>query len=144
MRDGLGRTGGVLAIGLSALWALPAAGVMVFGVALLVSGRESTFDDEGFAEFFGGSMVVAGLVVLACAIAGIVLGRNLRRGRNGARVGLAALFGLFTLVSGSFLASVFADKTGVQPGGLIGFGLNTAICLVVVFSAVFGRPGSPR
>jgi hypothetical protein len=126
-------------MGLSALWALPAAGLTVFGVALLVSGRESTYDDEGFAEFFGGSMVVAGLVVLACAIAGIILGRNLRRGRNGARVGLAVLFGLFTLVSGSFLASVFADETGVQPGGLIAFGLNTAICVVVVVSALFGR-----
>lgn len=125
-------------MGLSTIWALPAAGVLVFGVALLVSGRDSTYDDEGFAEFFGGSMVVAGLVVLACAIAGIILGRNLRRGRGGARVGLAVLFGLFTLVSGSFLASVFADETGVQPGGLLGFGLNTAVCVAVVFSALFG------
>lgn len=127
-----------MAIGLSALWALPAAGFMAFGVALLVSGRDSTYDDEGFAEFFGGSMAVTGLFVLACAIAGIVLGRNLRRGRSGARAGVAVLFGLFTLVSGSFLASVFADETGVHPGGLIAFGLNTALCVVVVFSALFG------
>jgi ABC-type Fe3+ transport system permease subunit len=139
MRRGLSQSGGALAIGLSALWALPAAGFMVFGVLLLLSGRDSTYDDEGFAEFFGGSMAVAGLFVLACAIAGILLGRNLRKGRSGARAGLGVLFGLFTLVSGSFLVSVFADETGVTPGGVVGFGLNTAICVFVVFAALFGR-----
>lgn len=139
MRSGLARTGGGLAIGLSVLWSLPGAGLIVFGVALLVSGRDSDVSD-GFAEFFGGSMAVVGALVLLSAIGGIVLGRNVRRGRNRARVGLAALFALFALVSGSFLASSFADESGVDPGGVVGFGLNTAICLAVVVSAVIGRP----
>ena len=138
MRNGLARTGGALAIGLSAIWTLPAAGLIVFGVALLVTGRESDVED-GFAEFFGGSMAFAGALVLVCAVGGILLGLRVRRGRNGARFGLAALFTLFSLVSGSFLASVFADDSGVEPGGVVGFGLNTAVCVAVVVSALVGR-----
>lgn len=139
MRRGLSRTGGALAIALSALWSLPAAGLIVFGVALLVSGRESDASD-GFAEFFGGGMAVVGALVLVCAVGGIVLGVRVRRGGNGARFGLAGLFTLFALVSGSFLASAFADESGVDPGGVVGFGLNTVICLAVVVSALAGRP----
>lgn len=138
MRKGLARTGGALAVGLSAIWALPAAGLIVFGVALLLSGRESDAD-EGFAEFFGGSMVFVGALVLVSAIGGIVLGLRVRRGRNRARFGLAALFAVFTIVSGSFLASVFADDLGVEPGGVIGFGLNTAVCIAIVVSALVGQ-----
>lgn len=138
MRRGLARTGGALAIGLSALWTIPAAGFIVFGVMLLLSGDDS--DTEGFAEFFGGSMAGVGVLVLAGAVGGIVLGVRLRRGRNGARVGLILLFTLFALVSGSFLVSAFADETGVDPGGVAAFGLNTAICLAVVLSALLGRP----
>lgn len=128
----------MLAIGLSALWTIPAAGFIVFGVLLLLSGDSS--DTEGFAEFFGGSMAGVGVVVLAGAVGGILLGVRLRRGRNGARAGLAVLFTVFALVSGAFLASAFADDTGVDPGGVAGFGLNTAVCLAVVVAAVFGRP----
>jgi hypothetical protein len=73
-------------------------------VALLLSGRESDAD-EGFAEYFGGSIAVAGALVLVSAVGGIVLGARMRRGSNRARFGLAALFALFTLVSGSFLVS---------------------------------------
>lgn len=139
MRQGLARTGSVLAVGLSAIRLLPATGLIGLGVALLLSGRESDADD-GFVGFFGGSMAVAGGLVLVSAVAGIVLGARLRRGRNGARFGLAALFALFTLVSGSFLASAFADEAGVDPRGVVCFGLNTAVCLVVVVSALIGRP----
>ena len=138
MRNGLARTGGALAVGLSAIWTLPAAGLIVFGVALLVTGRESDVED-GFAEFFGGSMAFAGALVLVCAVGGVLLGLRVRRGRNGARFGLAALFALFSLISGSFLASVFADDSGVEPGGVVGFGLNTAVCVAVVVSALVGR-----
>jgi FtsH-binding integral membrane protein len=140
VRGGFSRAGGSLAIGLSAIWSLPAVGLIVFGVALLVSGRESDAD-EGFAEFFGGSMAVVGALVLAGAIGGIVLGLRVRRGRNRARFGLAALFAVFALVSGSFLVSAFADTSGVDPGGVVGFGLNTAICLTVVLAALIGRQG---
>lgn len=139
MRNGLARTGGGLAIGLSVLWSLPGAGLVVFGVALLVSGRQSDASD-GFAEFFGGSMAVVGALVVVSAVGGIVLGRKVRRGGSRARFGLAALFALFALVSGSFLASSFADESGVDRGGVVGFGLNTAICLAVVVSVVLGRP----
>ena len=139
MRHGLARTGSLLAVGLSAVWVLPALGLIGFGVALLLSGRESNAND-GFAEFFGGSMAVAGALVLASAVLGILLGARVHRGRNGARFGLAALFALFTLVSGSFLASALADESGVDPGGVVLFGLNTAICLAVVVSALIGRP----
>lgn len=135
MRHGIARTGGALAIGLSALWTIPAAGFIVFGVLLLLSGDDR--DTEGFAEFFGGGMAGVGVVVLASAVAGILLGLRLRRGRTGARVGLVLLFTLFALVSGSFLASAFADETGVDPGGVVAFGLNTAVCLAVVVSALF-------
>jgi uncharacterized integral membrane protein len=138
MRQGLARTGGVLAIGLSALWTIPAAGFIVFGVLLLFADDDG--DTEGFAEFFGGSLAGVGVLVLACAVGGILLGIRLRRGRDGARVGLALLFTLFALVSGSFLASSIADDTGVDPGGVVAFGLNTAICLVVVLAALVGRP----
>jgi hypothetical protein len=116
MRQGLARTGSVLAVGLSAIWLLPATGLIGLGVALLLSGRETDADD-GFAEFFGGSMAVVGALVLVSAVGGIVLGARLRRGSKGARFGLAALFALFTLVSGSFLASAFADESGVDPRG---------------------------
>jgi hypothetical protein len=141
MREGLGRTGGALAIVLSAIWALPAAGFMVFGVLLFLSGRgdEASVDAEGFAEFFGGSMAVVGLIVLAGAVAGVLLGVRVRRGRNGARVGLVLLFIPFALVSGSFLASAFADDTGVEPGAVVMFGVNTAICLAVIVCAIAGR-----
>lgn len=138
MRHGLARTGGALAIGLSALWTIPAAGSIVFGVLLLLSGDSS--DTEGFAGFFGGSLAGVGVLVLAGAVGGILLGRRLRRGQNGARTGLAVLFIVFALVSGAFLASSFADDTGVDAWGVAGFGLNTAICLAVVVAAVFGRP----
>lgn len=138
MRNGLARAGSALAIGLSAIWTLPAAGLVVFGVALLVTGRESDAED-GFAEFFGGSMAFVGALVLVCAVGGILLGLRVRRGRSGSRFGLAALFALFALVSGSFLVSVFADETGVDPGGVVGFGLNTAVCVAVVVSALAGR-----
>lgn len=138
MRNGLARAGSALAIGLSAIWTLPAAGLVVFGVALLATGRESDAED-GFAEFFGGSMAFVGALVLVCAVGGILLGLRVRRGRNGSRFGLAALFALFALVSGSFLVSVFADDSGVEPGGVVGFGLNTAICVAVVVSALVGR-----
>jgi hypothetical protein len=67
MRQGLTRTGGALAIGLSAVWSLPALGLIGFGVALLLTGRESDASD-GFAEFFGGSMAVVGALVLASAL----------------------------------------------------------------------------
>ena len=142
MRRGLARTGGALAVGLSAIWSLPAAGLIVFGVALVLSGRESDASD-GFAEFFGGSMAVVGVLVLVGAVGGILLGLRVRRGSNRARFGLAALFTVFALVSGSFLASAFADESGVDPGGVVGFGANTAICLAVVVSALIGRPDSP-
>ena len=140
MRNGLTRTGGVLAIGLSGVWALLAAGLTVFGVALLVSGDDTTADDGGLIEFLGGSFAVVGLIVLAGAIGSILLAVRIRRGRNGARVGLGILFALFSLVSASFLASVFADDTGVDPGGVVVFGLNTAICLAVLLSVLIGRP----
>jgi FtsH-binding integral membrane protein len=140
VRGGFTRAGGALAVGLSAIWSLPAVGLVVFGVAVLVSGRESDAND-GFAEFFGGSMAGVGALVLVGAVGGIVLGLRVRRGRNGARFGLAALFALFALVSGSFLASSFADTSGVDPGGVVGFGLNTAICLAVVVSALIGTRG---
>jgi ABC-type Fe3+ transport system permease subunit len=142
MRRGLARTGGTLAIGLSALWALPAAGFIVFGVLLFLSGNDSdvSVGDEGFAEFFGGSLAVVGLFVLAGAVGGIVLGIRIRRGRNGARVGLGLLFTLFALVSGSFLASAIADDFGVDPSSVAVLGLNTAVCVFVVVSALFGRP----
>jgi hypothetical protein len=139
MRHGLARAGGGLAIGLSAIWSLPAAGLIVFGVAVLLSGRGNDAND-GFAEFFGGGMAVVGALVLVSAVGGIVLGVKVRRGANPARFGLAALFALFALVSGSFLASAFADESGVDPGGVVGFGANTAICLAVVVSALIGRP----
>jgi hypothetical protein len=139
MRQGLARTGGALAIGLSAIWSLPALGLIGFGVALLLTGRESDATD-GFAEFFGGSMAVVGALVLASAVGAIVLGVRVRRGRDRARFGLAALFILFTLVSGSFLVSVFADEFGVDPQGVVGFGLNTAVCLAVVVFTLLGRP----
>jgi hypothetical protein len=131
-----------VAVVLSALWALPAAGLIVFGVLLFLSGRgdEASVDSEGFAEFFGGSMAVLGALVLAGAVGGILLGVRLRRGRNGARVGLALLFALFAAVSGTFLASALADEFGAEPGGVIGFGLNTAACLAVLVCAVAGRP----
>jgi hypothetical protein len=139
MRRGLGRTGGALAVGLSAIWSLPAGGLIVFGIALLLSGRESDASD-GFAEFFGGSMAVVGALVLVSAVGGIVLGLRVRRGNNGARFGLAALFTLFALVSGTFLVSVFADESGVDAGGVVGFGLSTAICTAGVLAAILGRP----
>jgi ABC-type Fe3+ transport system permease subunit len=126
-------------VGLSALWSLPAMGLIGFGVAVLLSGRENDTTD-GFAEFFGGSMAVVGALVLLSAVGGILLGLRVRRGRNRARFGLAALFAIFALVSGSFLASSFADESGVDPGGVVGFGLNTAVCLAVVISALIGRP----
>lgn len=130
-----------MAIALSAIWALPAAGFVVFGVLLFVSGRgdEASVDSEGFAEFFGGSMAVLGLLVLAGAIGGILLGNKLRKGRNGARAGLILLFLLFTLVSGSFLVSVFADESGVKPGGVLMFGGNTALCVAIMGCALFAR-----
>lgn len=134
----MSRAGGALAVGLSALWALPAAGFMVFGVLLFLSGRDSDVDTEGFAEFFGGSMAVLGLLVLAGAVGGILLGIRVRRGRDGARVGLGLLFAVFAFVSGMFLASAFADDSGVDPGGVIGFGLNTLACVAIVLSTLVG------
>ncbi len=137
-----GRAGVTVAIVLSVLWALPASGLIVVGVMLLLSGRESdtTVDVEGFAEFIGGSLAVAGAIVLASAAAGILLGVMLRRGRTGARIGLTLLFGLFAAVSGMFLASAFADESGVDPGGVAAFGLNPALCLAVVVLALAARP----
>jgi hypothetical protein len=132
------RAGGALAVGLSTLWALPAAGSVVFGVLLFLSGRDSDVDTEGFAEFFGGSMAVLGLLVLAGAVGGILLGIRVRRGRDGARVGLGLLFAVFAFVSGMFLVSSFADDSGVDPGGVIGFGLNTLACVAIVLSTVVG------
>jgi hypothetical protein len=127
-----------MAVALSAIWALPAAGFIPFGVLLFVSGRgdEASVDSEGFAEFFGGSMAVLGGLVLACAIGGILLGVRLRRGRN-ARVGLVLLFLLFAMISGMFLASALADDLGVEPGGVALFGANTFVCLAVVVCALF-------
>ena len=141
MRGGWNRVGGTLAIVLSAIWTLPAAAFIVFGVLLLASGRDddASVDFEAFAEFFGGSLAVVGLVVLAGAIGGIVLGVRLRR-RNGGRLGLVLLFVLYALVSGMFLASALADDTGVEPGGVAMFGLNTAVCLAVVVCAVAAGP----
>jgi hypothetical protein len=141
MRQGLSRTGGTLAVVLSVLWTLPAAGLTVFGVLLLLSGRDSdaTVDAEGFAELLGGGLGVVGAVVLACAVAGVVLGLRVRRGRGGGRLGLGLLFALFTLVSASFLATSVADESGVDVGGVAGFGLNTAVGLAVVLSTVVGR-----
>lgn len=141
MRQGLSRTGALLAVVLSAIWALPAAGLIVFGVLLLLSGRDDEMGDaEGFAEFFGGSMAGVGVLVLACAVGGVLLGRRVRRGHDGGRVRLGLLFTLFALVSGAFLASSFADESGVDPAGVVGFGLNTAACVAIVLSTVFGRP----
>jgi hypothetical protein len=110
-------------------------------VLLLISGRDTdtTIDVEGFTEFIGGSLAVAGAIVLAAAIGGILLGVRLRRGRS-ARTGLVLLFGLFAAVSGSFLASAFADESGVHAGSVLGFGLNTALCLAVVVLALAARP----
>ena len=143
MRRGLARTGGALAIGLSALWAFLAAGFILFGALLFLSGNDSdvSVGDESFAEFFGGSMAVVGMIMLAGAVGGILLGVRVRRGRNGARIGLGLLFTLYALVSGAFLASAIADDFGVDPGGVGVFGLNTAICVAVVVSTLFGQPG---
>ena len=140
VRRGLSRAGATLAVGISALWAIPAAGFMVFGVLLFVSGRDSDVDTEGFAEFFGGSMAVLGLMVLAGAVGGILLGLKVRRGPDGGRVGLGLLFTLFAVVSGMFLALAFADDTGVDPGGVVAFGLNTLACVIIVVSAMVGAP----
>lgn len=138
MRSGAGRSGGLLAIVVSALWALPAAAALVVGVLLLLSGRtdDATLDVEGFAQFVGGGLAAAAAIVLAAAATGVVLGVKLRRGRSGARIGLAVLFALFAAVSGMFLAASLADSSGVDVGGVIGFGLNTAACLAVVVLAM--------
>jgi len=133
MRRGLGRTGGTLAVGLSALWSVLGAGLIVFGVLLFGSSDDG--DPEGFLRGFGGGLAFVGALVLACAVGGIVLGIRLRRGRGG-RLGLGLLFALFSLVSGSFLAASFADESGVDAGGVVGFGMNTAVCVAVVICSM--------
>jgi hypothetical protein len=141
VRPGNGRVGGWVAIVLSALWALPGVALVAVGALVVLSGRgdSRTVDMEGFAEFIGGSLAVAGGVVVAGAAAGILLGVRLLRGRSGARVGLVLLFGLFALVSGSFLTSALADSSGVDLGAAVGSGLNTAACLAVVVLALLAR-----
>src|SRR3954454_10504842 len=135
------RAGGWLAIVLSSLWALPGVALVVVGVVVLLSGRGDTgaVDMEGFAQFVGGSLAVAGAAVVAAAAAGIVLGFRLLRGRRG-RIGSVLLFGVFALVSGSFLASAFADEFGVDWGAVVGSGLNTAACVAVVVLALMAQP----
>lgn len=139
IRQSLARTGGAIAVVFSALWTLLGAGVVVFGVLLFFS--DDRGDPEGFLRGFGGGLAFIGALVVAGAVGGILLGIRFRRG-GGGRLGLILLFGLFALVSGSFLASSIADETGVNIGGVVGFGLNTALCLAVMLSAVVGARGT--
>src|SRR3954468_22255744 len=108
------RAGGWLAIVLSSLWALPGVALVVVGVVVLLSGKgdNRAVDMEGFAQFVGGSLAVAGAAVVGAAGGGLLLCFRPLRGRRG-RVGSVLLFGVFALVSGSFLVSAFADEFGV-------------------------------
>lgn len=141
MRGGLGRTGGVLAVVVSALWALAAAIFTGVGVVLVISGRsdDASVDPEGFLEFVGAGVILVGALTLAAAVLGIVLGRRTAGGHGRGSLGLAALFALFAAVSGMFLASAFADETGVDTGGVVLFGANTAACVAVVLLALAAR-----
>lgn len=143
MRRSLGRTAGTLAVVHSILWAIAAAVFTAVGVVLVVSGRsdDASVDPEGFLEFVGSGVIVVGLLTLASAVLGIVLGRRTVRGEGSASVGLIALFALFAAVSGMFLASALADEFGVDVGAAVLFGANTAACVAVVLLALFAHRG---
>lgn len=129
-------------MGLSTLWGIGAAIFTSVGVLLLLSGRDRddvSVDPEGFVEFIGAGVVVVGLITVGAAAAGFVLGRRTLRGHGRASLGLAALFFVFALVSGMFLASAIAAESGIDPGGLLTFGLNTAACVAVVVCALGAR-----
>lgn len=129
------RSGGVLAIVLSSLWALPALAAVVLGVMLVISGRDDDgWTVAGFAEFFGGALAVAGGIVLAAGILGIVLGARMLKGRG--RVAPAVVFTIFALISGLFLVASIADETGADPGGIVVFGANTAACAAIAVCAL--------
>lgn len=143
MRRSLGRTAGTLAVVHSILRAIAAAVFTAVGVVLVVSGRsdDASVDPEGFLEFVGSGVIVVGLLTLASAVLGIVLGRRTVRGEGSASVGLIALFALFAAVSGMFLASALADEFGVDVGAAVLFGANTAACVAVVLLALFAHRG---
>ena len=131
-----------MAVGLSALWAIGAVVVLVVGAAIAIAGGDDPSDEEGFLVGIGITVATGAALTLAFAIGGIILGRRLRRGRDGARAGLVVMFLLFALVSAMFLASAVADESGADPGGIVGFGLNTVLCLAVALSALLARPGT--
>lgn len=138
MRETLGRSGGAVAIALSAFWALAATGAVVVGLLLAVRGRRSgdTPNERDFTRFAGGGLAGAGAAVLAAAGAGLLLGRRLYRGQGGA--GVIALFAAGAVVSGVFFASTLADESGRHPGSIAAFGTHTAACVAVVLLAVIG------
>lgn len=140
-RRDLARTAGALAVGLSVLWAIGASAAIAVGTILFFSKADDTsIDLEGLAHFVGGSIAVIGALCLLAAIAGIVLGVKMRRGTGRSRLAPVALFTVLALVSGMFLASSFADKTGVNVWGVVLFGINTALCVAVAGAALV----SPR
>lgn len=128
---GLARAGGTFAVVLSALWAVASTAAIVVGVLLVLSGRGSDVELEGFAEFIGGSLAVIGGLALLAAVTGIVLGVRMRRGSGRSKAAPVTLFAALAAVSSTFLASSIADESGVDPGGVVLFGLNTAACLAI-------------
>ncbi|MGH9224156.1 MAG: hypothetical protein ACRD2W_10345 [Acidimicrobiales bacterium] len=69
---GRGRTGGFLAITLSALWTV--AGVILTGIGVFVlvwEREESALALEDWVEVVGGGFAIVGAMVLAAALSGL-------------------------------------------------------------------------
>ena len=120
------RPGWVTFVGV--YWLIGASFALVVGlVAVLAGGTLAAAFEEGYGEFgdvVGGLILVLGVLLLALGALGILLGVNVMKGRNWARVTtlVLAILGIAFGAIG-FLAStaMFLSSGGSPPGGELSY-----------------------
>ena len=138
----MARLGGVLAIVVSALWAILAALGLLLGIALLAgSDNDEVAGFDEFFDFAGTFLIGLAAVVLIIAIWGITIGVNVIQGDTWARVAGFITFGLFCLAS---VATLFGDNntnTGEGNDNIAATVANAAVCGVIALLMLTGRAG---
>jgi hypothetical protein len=132
-----GRTGGIIAIVLSSLWALAGVGVFVFGAVLYSEASRAGGSLAGLGQLLGIAAAVVAVLTISGAALGVLLGKRLMQGR--ARITPAVIFGVIGTVFGMYLVGTVVHIVGLN---VLVFGLHTAACIsvpVFTYRAVRGR-----
>jgi hypothetical protein len=136
------KVGGFLAILVSLPWLLLGGFSVAVGVVFLVGdGQESSdfMNLDELVDFAGAALIVAGAIVLATALWGVVIGAKSMQGRGWARIAGIVTFGFFALGAVGLASADEDDSTGDDDTVAVGVANAIACGAVAVLLAIPSR-----